>query len=80
MSEGFEKIKSSYMKFPDKSDFVPVEEGDKIKFLYCCEQGLQKAKFISFSLGLSVDYEYAEKKQILEILEGFGGEVDDVAG
>ena len=78
MSEGFEKVKSSYMKFPDKSDFVPVENDGEIKFLYNGENGLQKAKFMSFSLGISPVYEYAEKKQILEILESFGGEVDDV--
>ena len=79
MSVEFEKIRAHYMKFPDKSDFVPVEEDDKVKFFYSDEQGLQKAKFMSFSLGIAPDYEYAEKKHILEILESFGGEVDDVA-
>ena len=78
MNAEFEKVRAHYMKFPDKSDFVPVEEDEKIKFFYSDEHGLQKAKFMSFSLGISPDYEYAEKKHILEILESFGGEVDDV--
>ncbi len=80
MENTFESIKLQYMKFPDKSDFVPVSlENGGIKFLYSDETGLQKAKFMGFSLGFNPEYEYADKKQILEILESFGGEVDDVA-
>ena len=80
MSMDFESVKSQYMKFPDKSDFVPVgaDNGD-IKFYYADDAGLQKAKFMSFSLGINPDYEYTEKRHILEILESFGGEVDDMA-
>ncbi len=80
MSVDFESIKTQYMKFPDKSDFIPVlSEDTNIKFLYSDETGLQKAKFMSFSLGLKPEYEYADKKHILEILETFGGQVDDLA-
>ena len=79
MSIDFDTVKSQYMKFPDKSDFVPVstDDGD-IKFYYADDAGLQKAKFMSFSLGITPDFEYAEKRHILEILESFGGEVDDM--
>ena len=79
MSMDFDSVKSQYMKFPDKSDFVPVsaDNGD-IKFYYADDAGLQKAKFMSFSLGINPDYEYTEKRHILEILESFGGEVDDM--
>ena len=44
MSMDFESVKSQYMKFPDKSDFVPVgaDNGD-IKFYYADDAGLQKA-------------------------------------
>lgn len=54
MSMDFESVKSQYMKFPDKSDFVPVgaDNGD-IKFYYADDAGLQKAKFMSFSLGIN---------------------------
>lgn len=80
MSIDFEGIKNQYKKFPDKSDFIPVlnEEEDNIIFYYSDDTGLQKAEFMSFSLGLKPKYEYTEKKKILEILESYGGEVDDM--
>ena len=60
MSVDFESVKSHYMKFPDKSDFVPVsEENGDLKFYYADDAGLQKAKFMCFSLGISPVYEYA---------------------
>lgn len=74
----FEALKASYLKFPDKSDFVPYEEDGKIIFLYADEAGLQKSRFMSFSLGISTEYRKADKRRILELLEGFGGEVGDV--
>ena len=46
--------------------FTPVgaDNGD-IKFYYADDAGLQKAKFMSFSLGINPDYEYTEKRHIL---------------
>lgn len=80
MSVDFDNIKSQYMKFSDKSDFIPVVMDDNnIKFYYSDDIGLQKAKFMSFSFGISPEYEYTEKHKIVEILESFGVEVDDVA-
>ena len=79
MSIDFENIKAQYMKFPDKSDFIPVMEEDNLIFYYSDDTGLQKAKFMSFSMDIKCQYKYTEKRHILEILESFGGEVDDVA-
>lgn len=79
MEISFDSIKSQYLKFPDKSDFVPVEsEDNKVAFLYSNESGLQKAKLMAFSLGFTPSFEYAEKRIILEKLEALGGEVEDV--
>lgn len=79
MNTDFDSVKTHYMKFPDKSGFVPVSESGKIVFYYSDDAGLQKAGFMSFSLGLEPDFQYADKRRILEILETLGGDVDDVA-
>ncbi len=74
----FELLKENYLKFPDKSDFVPLEEDGNIVFLYADEDGLQKSRFMSFSIGINPEYRKTDKHKILEILESFGGEVGDV--
>lgn len=74
----FEALKAAYLKFPDKSDFVPLEEDGKTVFLYADESGLRKSRFMSFSLGISPEYRLADKHHVMEILETFGGEVGDV--
>ena len=48
----FEELKSQYLKFPDKSDFVPfLDDNGEIVFYYVDDIGLQKAQFVAFSLG-----------------------------
>lgn len=74
----FELLKENYLKFPDKSDFVPLMEDGNIVFLYADESGLQKSRFMSFSLGLNPEYRKTDKHKVLEILESFGGDVGDV--
>lgn len=77
----FETLKTHYLKFPDKSDFVPsTDESGDLVFFYSDDSGLQKAQFMSFSLGLSPKFQQADKHKVLELLETFGGDVDYVEG
>ncbi len=75
----YDTVRSAYLKFPDRSDFVPSQKDDgSVLIYYSDEKGLQKAQMLSFSLGIEPSLERAERKKIYELLEGFGGEVDDV--
>lgn len=75
----FEKIKSHYLKFPDKSDFVPfIDENSELVFFYSDEGGLQKAQFMSFSLNITPKFVQTDKHKVLELLEAFGGVVDTI--
>jgi general secretion pathway protein E len=78
MSVEYEKIRAAYMRFADRSDFVPVQTDDgEVLVYYSGAAGLGKARMLGFALGVSVKTEEAEKKQIYQLLEDFGGEVDD---
>lgn len=77
----FETLKTHYLKFPDKSDFVPgASENGEIVFYYSDDSGLQKAQFMSFSLGISPKFQQADKHKVMELLESFGGNVDYMEG
>lgn len=77
----FETLKTHYLKFPDKSDFVPnVSENGEIIFYYSDDSGLQKAQFMSFSLGITPKFLQADKHKVMELLESFGGNVDYMEG
>ncbi len=75
MSVDFDNIKSQYMKFSDKSDFIPVVMDDNnIKFYYSDDIGLQKAKFMSLKealIRLFDDEKYLEdnNKPLVEIIK-----------
>jgi len=71
-------FKNTYLKFVDRSDFVPLVEGDRVVFYYNGESGLKKSQFLSFSTGIQAEYIPAEKKIILEKLEKYyGSETDE---
>ncbi|WP_022852192.1 GspE/PulE family protein [Limisalsivibrio acetivorans] len=72
----YEKAIDSYLRFPDRSDFVPVDE-DGLKFLFADDNGLVKARFLAFSLGLNPSFEQVSRERVFEILEHLGGEVSD---
>jgi len=76
----FETIKNKYIRYPDKSDFIPSlsEKGDLI-FYYVDNNGLQKAEFLSFSLGLEAEFIQSDKKHVLALLESFGGDVNYIS-
>lgn len=74
-----ELLKDEYLKFPDRSDFVPiVGNGGEVKFLYNGENGLKKARLLSLFTGTNGEFEEVERAIILEKLEEyFGDEVTD---
>jgi len=74
-----EALKDEYLKYPDKSDFVPiVTDSGNIKFLYFGEGGLKKARLLSLFTGIDGEFEEVERTIILERLEEyFGGEASD---
>ncbi len=75
----FDKVKSKYIRYPDKSDFIPLVSDDgELIFYYLDESGLQKAEYLTFSLGVKATFIQKEKKEILALLESFGGDVDYV--
>lgn len=75
----FETLKTHYLKFPDKSDFVPkMSENGEIIFYYADDSGLQKAQFMCFFLGINPKFQQADRHKVLELLESFGGDVDYV--
>ncbi|MDR0453985.1 MAG: GspE/PulE family protein [Deferribacteraceae bacterium] len=75
----YDTVRSAYLKFPDRSDFAPAQKDDGTVIIYYSgEKGLQKAQMLGFSLGITPVLEQAEKHKIYELLEGLGGEVDDV--
>jgi general secretion pathway protein E len=74
-----EQLREEYLKFPDRSDFIPIASEDgKLSFLYNGESGLKKARLLALFTGLEADYKSVEKEVILERLEEyFGGETSD---
>lgn len=75
----FESVREAYLKFTDRSDFVPSinEEGTLIVY-YSDNKGFQKAQMLGFLLGVTPQPEHTDRKKIYEILESFGGDVDDL--
>ena len=74
-----EILKDEYLKFPDRSDFVPIVDGNgEVKFLYNGEGGLKKARLLSLFTGTNGEFEEVERAVILEKLEEyFGDEATD---
>lgn len=74
----YEQVLEHYLKFPDRSDFVPVKNGDEdVSVLYSGDSGLSKARYLSFYTGINAKLVPAEREQIFEILENLGGDVSE---
>ncbi len=79
MTAVYDTLRNAYLKFPDRSDFVPAVDTDgNVIIYYSDDTGLQKAQILSFSLGIAPTLELTDRHKIYELLESFGGEVDDV--
>lgn len=72
-------LKEEYLKFPDRSDFVPIiKDNGEVKFLYFGESGLKKARLLSLFADINGEFEEVERSMILEKLEEyFGDDVDE---
>ncbi len=65
-----EKIKKYYYQFPDRGNFIPVNEEDgKIEFYYSDSEGLEKAYFLNFVTNTEGIYKQVPKDEILSLLE-----------
>jgi general secretion pathway protein E len=70
-----EILKNEYLKFPDRSDFIPViAEDGKVKFLYNGESGLKKARLLSLFTEINGEFQEVERSFILEKLEEYFGD------
>lgn len=77
MIASYDTVRTAYLKFADRSDFVPAQRDDgSVVIYYSDERGLQKAQMLSFSLGIAPNLEMADRKKIYELLEGVGTEMD----
>lgn len=82
----YDRLIDIYLKYPDRGDFVPVKDGEKVCLLYDGPAGLQKARHLTFSLGAKTSFRQAERQAILselEILESsrssdFDGEAEEL--
>lgn len=67
----FEEIKEYYLKFPDRSNFIPIfdEDGKNITLYYCDDDGYRKAFLFANTLDLNAHFEETDQSFILEKLE-----------
>jgi len=67
----FEEIKEYYLKFPDRSNFIPIfdGEGKNITLYYCDDDGYRKAFMFANTLDLNADFQETDQSFILEKLE-----------
>ncbi|MDY6820253.1 MAG: GspE/PulE family protein [Deferribacterota bacterium] len=72
-----DKLKEEYLRFPDRSDFVPVfDEDGRLNYYYNGDSGLKKARLLALFTGADGNFEEVEKGKILEHLEEYyGGDV-----
>jgi len=80
MQVNFEDLKktvySVYQKFPDKTNFVPFINDNKLSFYYSDMEGFKKALFLANNLGLKASFESVDKRVILEVLESISSDLD----
>ncbi len=66
-----EQVKKFYYQFPDRSNFIPVNQIDEetVEFYYSDEEGLNKAVFLNFLTNTKGKYKKVDKNEILNLLE-----------
>lgn len=65
----FDKIIETYLKYPDRSDFAPVKDGEKVVILYSTATGLGKGRHLIFATGAEASFREVERQEILSVLE-----------
>lgn len=74
-------IRDAYMKFADRSDFVPYFADDTVVIYYTGTDGLNKAKMLAFSVNImGAEFKEADKQTVYSMIEELGVKVDDVQG
>ena len=65
-----ERVIRKYKEFLDKSDFIPIEETESdIWFWTLDEEGIKKADYLAFRLGLKSHVQIRDKKELLKAME-----------
>ena len=65
-----EKTIEKYKEFVDKSDFIPIEETESdIWFWVLNDEGVKKADYLAFTLGLKSHVQVKDKKELLKAME-----------
>jgi general secretion pathway protein E len=65
----FEQLIDIYLKYPDRSDFAPVKDGEDVVILYSSETGFGKARHLVFTTGSKASFRSVERQEILSVLE-----------
>ena len=65
-----DRVIEKYKEFLDKSDFIPIEEAESdIWFWALNEEGVKKADYLAFKLGLKSHVQIKDKKELLKAME-----------
>ena len=65
-----DRVIEKYKEFLDKSDFIPIEETESdIWFWALNEEGVKKADYLAFRLGLKSHVQIKDKKELLKAME-----------
>ncbi|ADD67289.1 type II secretion system protein E [Denitrovibrio acetiphilus DSM 12809] len=73
----YDKLIDVYLKYPDRGDFAPIADGDKVCILYTGNVGLGKARHLVFSTGAKASFREVERQEILAELERLEASRDD---
>ncbi len=65
-----ERTIEKYKEFVDKSDFIPIEENESdIWFWVLNDEGVKKADYLAFTLGLKSHVQLKDRKELLKAME-----------
>ncbi len=69
-----------YKNFIDRGDFIPIEETEKdIWFWVLDEEGIKKADYMAFTLGLRSHVQIKDKRELLKVMEEMYGLLNEEA-
>jgi len=74
------RVIDKYKNFIDRGDFIPIEESEKdIWFWVVDEEGIKKADYMAFTLGLRSHVQIKDKKELLKVMEEMYGLLNEEA-
>ena len=74
------RVIDKYKNFIDRGDFIPIEETEKdIWFWVLDEEGIKKADYMAFTLGLRSHVQIKDKRELLKVMEEMYGLLNEEA-